>query len=216
MNSLTQLFSNIDELQPRKVEELVTHFDVAPDTYLIYPGGGYHLFYGISNTAPRYQLPVWPYVKRIKFHKKWTSQQNLENARTSLHNTGKYRHNFLSSQVNPSLSGDGYPYVNLVTTENYICNDYTKIKKDGKHSRPRKSVKRTTLLHRLVAKAWIPNPSPGRFNIVMHDNDDSTNYLIENLRWGTRGQNMKGKKRVRPETMEQKYLNLIDLGVIKG
>ena len=50
----------------------------------------------------------------------------------------------------------------------------------------------------------------------MHINDDRTNYLIENLMWGTQGENMKGAPKRRPDTMEQKYLNLVNRGIIKG
>ena len=39
--------------QPRKVEEL-SGADVPPDTPIIYPEGGYHPFYGVPNTPPRY------------------------------------------------------------------------------------------------------------------------------------------------------------------
>ena len=65
VNGLTQLLSSVDELQPRKVEELIPKSP--PDTYLIYPTGGYHPFLGVPNTLPRYQQKIWPYVKRIKF-----------------------------------------------------------------------------------------------------------------------------------------------------
>ena len=72
----------------------------------------------------------------------------------------------------------------------------------------------TGLIHRLVALAWIPNPENKPF--VLHINDDSTNYLIENLKWGTGSDNQRGSIRRRPGTMEQKYLNLVNRGIIKG
>mgnify|MGYP001471389504 CR=1 FL=1 len=58
---------NSSGLQPRKVEELLPNLDILPDTYMIYPNGGYHPFYGVPNTPPRYQLPIWPCVVRIKY-----------------------------------------------------------------------------------------------------------------------------------------------------
>ena len=70
------------------------------------------------------------------------------------------------------------------------------------------------LLHRLVALAWIPNPN--NKEQVMHLNDDRTNYLVENLQWGTARDNAQGKIKKRPDTMEQKYLNLVNKGIIKG
>ena len=69
-------------------------------------------------------------------------------------------------------------------------------------------------MHRLVALAFIPNPK--KYKLVLHNNDDSTNYLIKNLRWGTQGHNMKGRIQRRPDTVEQKYLNLVNKRVIKG
>ena len=77
MNGLTQLLSSVDELQPRKVEELLPNDNILPNTYLIYPTGGYHPFYGVKNTLPRYQQKIWPYVKRIKFSKRWKGKGNM-------------------------------------------------------------------------------------------------------------------------------------------
>ena len=91
---------------------------------------------------------------------------------------------------------------------------YTVLKKNGEHRRSKRHKGRKTLLHRLVALAFIPNPENDPF--VLHDNDDSTNYLIENLIWGTPGQNLKGCMRRRPDTMEQKYLDLVNKEIIKG
>jgi hypothetical protein len=69
-------------------------------------------------------------------------------------------------------------------------------------------------LHRASARAFIPNPD--NHPVVMHFNDDSTNYLLENLLWGTSSDNNRGKKMRRPDTMEQKYANLVAKDVIKG
>ena len=57
-----RLIQKIDTsiLQPRKVEELIPDKDILLDTYIIYPNGGYHPFYGVPNTFHRYQLPIWP------------------------------------------------------------------------------------------------------------------------------------------------------------
>ena len=70
------------------------------------------------------------------------------------------------------------------------------------------------LLHRLVAMAWVPNT----YNKpqVLHINDDPVNYLTENLKWGTISENSRGLRFRSPDTMEQKYLNLINRGTIKG
>ena len=52
--------------------------------------------------------------------------------------------------------------------------------------------------------------------VVAGINDDSTNYLIENLKWGTQGDNLKGKKFRVPDGMKKRYLNFVAKGIIKG
>lgn len=60
----------------------------------------------------------------------------------------------------------GYPYVNLY---------YNKTHK-------------AEMIHRLVAKAFIPNPKG--YNIVMHLDDNKTNNNADNLKWGTQKENL--------------------------
>tara|TARA_R110000765_G_scaffold251479_1_gene352898 strand:+ start:9 stop:581 length:573 start_codon:yes stop_codon:yes gene_type:complete len=165
-------------LQPRKVEEVLPDHNILLDTYMIYPTGGYHPFYGVPNTFPRYQLPIWPYVKRIKYSRNFKNQHQLKS------DFGKQY---------------GYPRQTLVT--NIISKEHN----DGNRY--------DILMHRIVALAWIPNPDNKPY--VMHINDDKTNYLIENLKWGTPSENNKGIGK-RPDTMEQKYQNLVIQGTIKG
>ena len=197
-------------LQPRKVEELLPDHDILLDTYMIYPIGGYHPFYGVPNTFPRYQLPIWPYIKRIKFSEKWKGKEHLLNKVRK----GGTREDHLISQINPYIF-IGYPKVNLFRTETYFMNNYTYKKKNGNYPLAQKANKKTAqLLHRLVALAFIPNPE--NKPLVLHINDDSTNYLIENLKWGTPKENMKGSRGRRPDTMEQKYLDLVNKEIIKG
>ena len=69
-------------------------------------------------------------------------------------------------------------------------------------------------MHRLVALAFIPNPENKSF--VLHRNDDQTNFLINNLKWGTSSENNKGRIVRRPDTVEDKYKNMILQGIIKG
>jgi len=200
---------NPSGLQPRKVEELLSEIDILPDTYIIYPTGGYHPFYGVPNTLPRYQLPIWPYIKRIKFSKKFKNDKTLYNVRKSSWDT-----NHLSSQINPFIRAD-YFSVSLAKSTRTTVNDYTTILKNGKHKIRSRNNLHNEQMHRLVAKAWIPNPENKPF--VMHINDDSTNYLIENLKWGTQGDNMKERKLFRvPDGMKKRYLNLVNKGIIKG
>ena len=196
-------------LQPRKVEELLPDDDILSDTYMIYPNGGYHPFYGVPNTLPRYQLPIWPRVVRIKFSERYKSQETRDNVRKG----ALQREHYTINQINPFWDKDYYS-ISVNKNDYRITNIYTVFKKNGKHliSKRRKPLK--ILIHRLVALAFIPNPDNKK--LVMHINDDRTNYLPENLMWGTPGENSKGIIRRRPDTMEQKYLNLVDRGIIKG
>jgi len=195
-------------LQPRKVEEVLPDDNIAPDTYMIYPTGGYHPFYKVPNTFPRYQLPIWPCVKRIKFSERFGSQEKTDRARAS----GLREHQTIE-QINPYLQGN---YFHLMLNKNTYSTrfQHTRLKKNGKPERYRAPDTKKAQMHRLVALAFIPNPENKPF--VLHDNDDSTNYLIENLKWGTNGENLKGKIVRRPDTMEQKYLDLVNKEIIKG
>jgi len=199
VNGLTPILADVDEFQPRKVEELVPEKNIAPETYLIYPNGGYHPFYGVFNTLPIYQQKIWPYVKRIKFAEVWKSKENLDRLRA--HNL---RENQKTSQVNASMTAGGYATVILDTTGRFLRVETNKLEQGRKPVR----------LHRLVALAWILNPENKKN--VMHLDDNPTSYLIENLKWGTASENSRGKKMRNPDTLEQKYLNLVNKGVIKG
>ena len=204
MNSLTQLLSNVDEFQPRKVEELLPHCHIVPDTYMIYPTGGYHPFYGALNTLPRYQEKIWPYVKRIKFNRNFQNEELRNIQRKSL-----MRKEHHLSQLNPSPDTD---YFAVSLQRNKRIQRFRKYR--GQDKIYMELNNQPYSLHRLVALAFIPNLE--KKPLVMHINDDTTNYLIENLKWGTHRENMKGKKKRRPGTMEQKYQNLVNRGIIKG
>ena len=198
-----------DGLQPRKLEDVIPDANILRDTYLIYPDGGYHPFYGVPNTLPRYQLAIWPRVVRIKYSDFWTSKEKLKNVLRKISS----RENHSTEQLNPTLT-ELYYRISLQQNSFYIGNRYTEIKKTGEHRRSKRRGNTRQLMHRLVALAFIPNPENKPF--VLHINNDSTNYLIENLKWGTQVENMKGKTRRRPDTMEQKYFTLVKKGIIKG
>ena len=196
------------ELQPRKVEEAIPDDDIQPDTYIIYPTGGYHPFYGVPNTFPRYQLPIWPRVVRIKFSESFKSQATVDKVRGS-----SLKEHQTINQINPCWNKDYYR-INLDKSSRYTRHHYKVIRKNGKVARSKAHSNKNISNHRLIALAFIPNPE--NKPLVLHINDDSTNNLIENLKWGTQRENMKGKTRIRPDTMEQKYLALVDRGIIKG
>jgi len=184
------------EFQPRKVEEFLPDIDILPDTYMIYPTGGYHPFYGVPNTFSIYQLPIWPYVKRINY----TCRAKV--------NHGKDQPNHDNSQANLYFGIDGYPMLEIKRS-GYRSSYFTG---EGKSRMVPKNV--ILRFHRIVALAWVPNPK--KKENVCHINDDRTNYLIKNLKWGTFSENNRGKIKKRPDTMEQKYLDLVNKGVIKG
>jgi len=196
------------EFQPRKLEDVISDSDILRDTYIIYPDGGYHPFYGVPNTLPIYQQKIWPLIKRIKFSESYKSQKSRNNARK-----GALRENQNNTQLNPSFTAN-YLGICLLKEGHFLSNAYTRFKKNGTHRTFKSHRKQSYDIHRLVAKAWIPNPQ--NKPLVMHINDDRTNYLIKNLMWGTQGENMKGAPKRRPDTMEQKYLDLVNKGVIKG
>ena len=186
---------NTSVFQPRKVEELLPEIDIVPDTYMIYPTGGYHPFYGVPNTFPIYQLPIWPYVKRIKY----SFPQRVSK---------KDKPNHDNSQANPFLGTSEYPFIEMNRSSYRSAYD-TRVKKTRRV--PNVTLQR---FHRVVALAWVPNPEKKKN--VCHINDDRTNYLIENLIWGTQSENIRGKIQKLPDTMEQKYLNLVNKEIIKG
>jgi len=185
------------EFQPRKVEELLPDVDILPDTYIIYPTGGYHPFYEVPNVLPIYQQKIWPYIKRINYPYTHGRGQGPKKGTTNSNNL----------QMN-TIFLEGYPIISLKrityrTSYSTRAKKSTKVPKDG-----------FIRFHRLVASAWIPNPEKKEF--VCHINDDRTNYLIENLKWGTHSENVRGKIKKRPDTLEHKYLDLVNKGVIKG
>ena len=47
--------------------------------------------------------------------------------------------------------------------------------------------KKSVLVHRMVAEAFIPNPQ--HFRVVMHKDDDKSNNHFLNLEWGTHSKN---------------------------
>ena len=195
--------------QPRKVEEIIPNANIPPDTYIIYPDGGYHPFYGVKNSFPIYQLPIWPYVKRIKFSERWTSDETLNrNRRGNL----KIMHPNSHSQLNFDIK-NRYVHARFYRDTYKRLTQYTRGRKNG-ISKWNVRIPFDIGFHRLIALTWIPNPKKKKY--VCHFNHDSTNYLIRNLVWGTPSENNRGASRKGPDTLEQKFLALVHKGIIKG
>lgn len=55
--------------------------------------------------------------------------------------------------------------------------------KDGKRKDHR--------LHRLVALAWVHNPHPRKWRVVLHKDDDKLNPHADNLKWGSQLHNVR-------------------------
>jgi hypothetical protein len=177
-----EIFIDPNGIKPRKIEEVITDKNIPKDTYIIYPSGGFHPFYGVPNTFPIYQEKIWPFVKRIKY---------TEHGRRS-------RGRSLNlSQLNCDFMGSiNYPRINFAAPAGK--------KNEGWDAK----------MHRLVALSFIPNPK--NKPSVMHRNNDQTNFLIPNLKWGTAHENNKGRPVRRPDTTEDKYTHMILQGIIKG
>jgi hypothetical protein len=94
----------------------------------------------------------------------------------------------------------GYSSKYLVSRDGYIYKEtkygFFELKPSQVHngyltiSIPREGtcVKHRTKIHRLVALAFIPNPN--QCDLVIHLNNDPTDNRVENLKWGTQGENM--------------------------
>ena len=74
---------------------------------------------------------------------------------------------FIEKAVNINKH-NGYVYIGLT------C-------KDGKN--------RSRRLHRLLAKAWVENPSPEMYDVVGHKNNIKSDYSIGNLYWTNTSEN---------------------------
>jgi hypothetical protein len=181
----TQLSFEFEESQPL---ELCDN-DILPNTYIMYPSGGKHPFYGVPDTFPIYQELIWPRIKRISYPK---NQQEVKGA----------------DQANPCLSvNKPYPYITLQTKGRRTVN--------RKGRRPAEAVNnKHFLMHRLVALLFVIQPK-GKDN-VMHLNGDTTNYLPSNLKWGTNIENHTGRGPDSKTTMTEIYLNIKSRGKIKG
>ena len=69
------------------------------------------------------------------------------------------------------------------------------------------------MMHRLVAILYVTKPQ-GKDH-VMHLDNDPTNYLSSNLKWGTNIENHTGRGPDTKRTMAEQYLTMKTLGKIK-
>ena len=183
---MKQLSFEFEESQPL---ELCDN-DILPNTYIMYRSGGKHPFYGVPDTFPIYQELIWPRIKRISYPE---NQQEK----------GKEW-----DQAYPGISAEKpYPYINL-QTKGFKMRGQT-----GRESYKAANNK-WFLMHRLVGILFVTKPLEK--NILMHLNNDTTNYLPSNLKWGTNLENHQGRGPDSKTTRTDIYLTMKALGKIKG
>ena len=51
-------------------------------------------------------------------------------------------------------------------------------------------------IHRLVAEAFVENPNPQEYHYVLHLDDNPTNNIYTNLKWGTQKENCNTKRHI--------------------
>ena len=181
---MKQLSFEFEEKQPVELCDK----DILPNTYVMYPSGGKHPFYGVPDTFPIYQELIWPRVKRISYPENRQEAKEID-------------------QANPCLAiSKPYPYLNLQAKGFYITN--------RKGRKPVEVVNsKYFLMHRLVAILFVTK-IPGKYQ-VMHLDSDRTNYLPSNLKWGTNEENQQARGPDSKTTMTEVYLSMKALGKIK-
>ena len=86
---------------------------IDPDTYVLYPTGGYHYF-SLAEKAPKhYKEPIWPYVRKLK----------------RLNNRGHFKNGIITPGINQNKSW--YPILNL---ERYVMRKSSKRRETKKQS----------------------------------------------------------------------------------
>jgi hypothetical protein len=86
---------------------------IEPDTYVIYPTGGYHYFSLVKNAPQKYKKPIWPYVQKLK----------------RLNNRGHFKKGIITAGINQNKSW--YPMLNL---ERYVMRKSSKRRETKKQS----------------------------------------------------------------------------------
>lgn len=186
-----QLFKDPDEIDLDSID-LNEGVDLAllddrlvPEMFYIFPTGGYHLLNKCKKEIPEmYRQKIWPFILRNKHHP----------------DTKRFGGHGEKGIIYGSVHSSFYICVNLPHKD----------QKDPKKAYHANGVYKTekhkvifNLLHRFVAKAFVPNPDNKDF--VDHINGNKVDFRVENLKWCTEEENAfgAGTKRTMDEIFDK-------------
>ena len=164
------IIDDVDLSKAVKVETVIK--GIVPDKYYLFPTGGLHYFSQISeeHEIGIYREKIWPRLICV--------------VNNSIHPKNQFG----------TLDPKGYVAVRL--NKNLEKRPAYRKRKKGKVEYVHPAA--YTMMHRLVAAAFIPNYKPEEQTQVHHKNDCKFDYRIENLDWVTHRENSidgsKGKK----------------------
>ena len=165
------IIDDVDLSKAVKVETVIE--GIIPDKFYLFPNGGSHYFSQIpeEHDIGIYREKIWPRLVCV-----------------------------VNGLIHPrqqfgTLDPKGY----LVVRLDKVGERRPAFHKSENKRRVRYHYQQTyTMMHRLVAKAFIPNHNPEEQTQVHHKNDCKFDYRIENLDWVTHRENSidgsKGKK----------------------
>lgn len=137
----------------------------------------YNVTYGDAEYNPGY-IPTTPLFKYYNEHIKHHIDYHHLTYEQSFKPIDGFPHYKLC--VDGAVFSDyGFHYMKIKTTINDIGYKRVDLYKDSKRT--------PSLLHRLIAEHFIPNPN--NHQCVLHINDIKTDNRLSNLKWGTQSEN---------------------------